>query len=115
MTTGFYNEDAFFDAWRGGVRLAGPRYFGKGTAEAVNYATRKWDLEPDYELVTSALGVLSSGEAIFLAAMYSFYNSDDGGKMLAQLGVTAPGDIAAALDEPRRRVIAALLIAYAGW
>lgn len=61
------------------------------------------------------MGWLSSGEAVFLAAMYSFYNSRAGGEMLASLGVTAPGDIAASLDASRRHVIADLLVSYAGW
>lgn len=115
MTTRFYNEDAFFEAWRTGVGLAGPRFFGEGTTASVTSAVSKYDLAPDHDLVTSALGVLSSGEAVFLASMYSFYNSDVGGKMLGALGVTAPGDVAACLDESRRRVIADLLVAYAGW
>ena len=63
----------------------------------------------------SALGVLSTGEAVFLAAMYSFYNADDGAAMLTRLGADSPGAVAAALDEKRRRIIADLTMCYAGW
>ena len=115
MTTTYYNETAFFAAWHKAVRLAGPLYFGDGTAENVETAKSKYDLPPDYDEVTGALGVLSSGEAVFLAALYSFFNADAGGKMLASLGANGLGDIAAHLDEARCRVIADLLVSYAGW
>lgn len=115
MTTTYYDESAFFDAWRKGVRLAGPRFFGDRTAANVDTAKSKYDLVPDYDEVTAALGVLSSGEAVFLAAMYSFYNDDAGGKMLAQLDAPGLAGISAHLDEARTRVIADLLVSYAGW
>lgn len=115
MTTTYYNEAAFFDAWQKGVRIAGPLYFGDGTAANVDRAKSKYDLAPDYDAVESALGTLSSGEAVFLAAMYSFYNDNAGGKMLAQLDAPGLAGISAHLDEPRCRVIADLLVSYAGW
>lgn len=115
MTTTYYDEAAFFKAWHEGVRLAGPLYFGAGTAANVDAATSKYDLAPDYDEVVSAIGTLSSGEAVFLAAMYSFYNDDAGGKMLAQLDAPGLAGISAHLDEPRRRILADLLVSYAGW
>lgn len=78
-------------------------------------AKSKYDLAPDYDAVQSAIGTLSSGEAVFLAAMYSFYNDDAGGKMLAQVDAAGLAGISAHLDEPRLRVIADLLVSYAGW
>lgn len=115
MTTTYYDGAAFFEAWRAGVRLAGPRYFGDGTLAAVDAATTKQDLAPNYDEVMNGLGVLSSGEAVFLAAMYSFYNDEAGGKMLAQVDAAGLAGISAHLDEPRIRVIADLLVSYAGW
>ena len=41
----FYNEEAFFDAWRRGVEIAGARWFGDG-ATAPEAASSKWQLEP---------------------------------------------------------------------
>lgn len=115
MTTTYYNEEAFFEAWLKGVRIAGPLYFGDGTAANVDRAKSKYDLAPDYDAVESALGVLSSGEAVFLAAMYSFFNDHAGGKMLAELDAGGLAGISAHLDEHRCRVIADLLVSYAGW
>ena len=63
---------------------------------------------------TRALGVLSSGEAVFLAALVSFYDSDTGGGMLKN-GGAGLSDIAARLHEQRRRVIADLVTTYPGW
>lgn len=115
MPTAYCDESAFFEAWRKGVRLAGPLYFGDGTAANVDAAKSKYDLVPDCDEVTGAIGVLSSGEAVFLAAMYSFYNDNAGGKMLAQLDAQGLAGISAHLDEARRWVIAELVVSYAGW
>lgn len=113
MPTQFYDETAFFDAWRRGVAIAGHRWFGEGI-DNPGPATTKWDLRPRVDEIESALGWLSSGEAMLLAAMVGFY-SDDGGRLLRDLGSGGLSDIAAALDEPRRRVIADLLVSYPGW
>jgi hypothetical protein len=110
----FYNEQAFFDAWRRGVTIAGTRWFGDGET-APQTAASKWDLPPRVDDIAASIGVLSSGEAMFLAAMVSFYNSDPGAKMLRDLEGCGLSDISACLDQPRRRVIADLLVAYAGW
>lgn len=114
MTGIYYAEAAFLDAWKRGVRLAGTQFFGNGHIQP-DEADTKYDLAPDYDMVLRALGQLSSGEGVFLAAMYSFYNSHAGGKMLAELHVTGLGDIAGSLDEQRVRVLADLMVSYAGW
>jgi hypothetical protein len=111
MTTSYYSEPSFFDAWLRGVEIAGPRWFGDGTGRG----NSKWEFEPQYDAINGAIGWLASGEAAFLAPMYSFYNATAGGKMLRRLQLHGMADIAAALDEPRRRVIADLLVAYGGW
>jgi hypothetical protein len=67
------------------------------------------------EDITEAMGWLSSGEAMLLAAMVSFYNSNPGDQMLRERDAEGLSDIAASLDEPRRRVLADLLISYPGW
>lgn len=114
MTTTFHDETAFFDAWKTGVSLAGPRYFGDGSHSPAT-ARSKWDLEPQVEHISGSLGVLSSGESVFLAALVSFYDSDSGGEMLTQVGAHGLSDLAARLDETRRQVLADLLVSYAGW
>lgn len=110
----FHNETAFLEAWKCGIELAGIQFFACYPHSAADY-TSKWDLAPDYDLVERAMGYLSSGEAVFLGAMYSFFNATAGAKMLAKRGISSPGDIAAVLDERRRRVIADLIVSYTGW
>jgi len=111
----YYDARAFFDAWQRGVKIAGHQWFGDGTTATAANAASKYDLAPRYDDIDAALGWLSSGEAVFLAAMYSFYNADAGGKMLKRRRVNGLADVAASLDEPRRQVIADLLVSYAGW
>jgi len=105
------NQDAFLDAWRRGISIAGPKWFGDGTGVGAT----KWKLEPRYDDIASAIGWLSSGESAFLVAMYSFYNADTGGELMRKLGIGGLADVAGRLDGPRRKVIADLLVSYEGW
>lgn len=112
MSAEFHDESAFFAAWTAAVKLAGAGYFGTRTPAT---ARSKWDLVPEVDNIADSLGALSRGEAVFLAASVSFYDSESGGDMLASLGVKGLSDVAAHLDEPRRRALADLLVSYAGW
>jgi hypothetical protein len=104
----------FFDTWKQAVQIAGPHLFGGGTATAVAAANSKWDLRPDVPLIITAIGVMSSGERVFLAALVSFYNAHDGGNLLKRAGVEGLADLGS-LDLKRRRLIAALILSYDGW
>lgn len=114
MSVACDHEQAFLAAWRRGVTIAGRRWFGDGQTPPDN-AKSTCDLAPRVGDIGTSIGVLSSGEAVFLAAMVSFYNSDRGAQMLRELGATGLGDIAAGLDEQRRSVVADLLVSYPGW
>ncbi len=105
---------AFFDAWKQGVRLAGPHFFGDGQPDVLARAKSKWDLAPDLSRIVQALGVLSSGERVFIAALASFYNAHDSQELLRRAGVQGLADLGT-LDLQRRQVIAALLLHYTGW
>jgi len=105
---------AFFEAWKRGVQIAGPQWFGDGTREGFEGATSKWDVPPAMRKIRSALGVLSPGEGMFLAAMASFYNAREGGALLKRCGFQGLSDLAG-LDLGRRRVIADLVLHYNGW
>ncbi|AOY65830.1 hypothetical protein LN565_04890 [Xanthomonas euvesicatoria pv. euvesicatoria] len=105
---------AFFEAWKRGVEIAGAEWFGEGTPEGLNQAKSKWDLRPNVLRINDALGVLSSGERMFLSAMVSFYNARDGGAMLKRCHFHGLSDFDG-LDLERRKVIADLLVNYSGW
>lgn len=115
MTAVFYSTTPFFDAWARGVMLAGEQFFGDGTSGQLEKARSKHDLAPRYDDVVAALGYLSSGEAAFIVALYSFYNDETAAKMWKKARVNPLAGLAAVIDEPRRRVIADLLVAYEGW
>ena len=104
----------FFHAWKRGVDLAGHDLFGKGTRECLDLAVDKWDLRPNVALIRKVIGAMSSGEKVFLAAMVSFYNANDGGALLKRVGVNGLADLGG-LDLERRRIIAALILNYTGW
>ncbi|MBP0714238.1 hypothetical protein ABXK61_13045 [Burkholderia sola] len=106
--------DAFFAAWKRGVEIAGPRWFGDGTRNGLDQARSKWDICPDVPRIAKALGFLSGGERLFLAALVSFYNSRDGATLLRRCGFEGLADLNG-LDLPRRQVIADLVLHYDGW
>ncbi|MGQ5242473.1 hypothetical protein [Xanthomonas arboricola] len=105
---------AFFEAWKRGVEIAGAEWFGEGPPEGLNQAKSKWDLRPNVLRINDALGGLSSGERMFLSAMVSFYNARDGGPMLKRCHFHGLSDFDG-LDLERRKVIADLLVNYSGW
>jgi len=104
----------FFEAWKRGAEIAGAEWFGDGTPEGLQRAKSKWDLRPNLLLLNDALGVLSSGQRMFLSAMVSFYNSREGGAMLKRCGFEGLSDLGG-LDLERRQVIADLTLNYNGW
>lgn len=106
--------DAFLQAWKRGVQLAGPQWFGDGTPEGLSLARDKWDLCPDVPRISKAVGVLSGGERMFLAAMVSFYNERKGGALLKRCGFHGLADFGG-LDLQRRKVLADLVLNYGGW
>lgn len=105
---------AFFHAWKRGVELVGPGLFGDGSREGLDLAVEKWDLCPNVALIKKAIGAMSSGEKVFLAALVSFYNAETGGALLKRVGVRGLSDLGG-LDLERRKVIAALILNYTGW
>lgn len=108
------DEQLFLDAWIRGIKIAGAEYFG-GEMTSFEGPITKWDLAPRYDDISEAIGWLSSGEATFLVAMYGFYNARYAKGMMDRLDIGGLADIASRLDEQRRRVIADLIVSYAGW
>jgi hypothetical protein len=104
----------FFNAWRRGVQLAGPNLFGSGPATHVDQVTTLQDLCPKLALIERAIGAMSSGEQVFLAALVSIYNADEGTRLFERIGLRGLADFGG-LDLPRRAVIASLILNYAGW
>ena len=96
------------------ITQTGVEWFGDGTHEGLQRAKSRWELRPNVQRLNDALGVLSGGQLMFLAAMVSFYNSDEGGAMLNRCQFKGLADLGG-LDLDRRKAIADLLLHYHGW
>jgi len=107
-------EAAFLTAWKRGVRLVGESCFDI-TAVSVEAATDKDQLRPSWDHVEAHLLDRSRGEAAFLAALCSFFNSHWGQALLERAGYPNLCDLAGTLDAERSRVIAELFLSYQGW
>lgn len=104
----------FLVAWKRGIVLIGPRFFD-ADASSFESAADKNDLRPDWNYIEESIGVLSRGEAAFLASMCSFYNAEWGQKLLTDAGFSNICDIASKLDPEQAEVIAELFRTYSGW
>ncbi|TBU88451.1 hypothetical protein [Phytopseudomonas dryadis] len=105
---------AFFQAWKRGVELVGPEWFGDGTRDGLRHAASAGDLLPDMLALNDALSVLSRSQGLFLSAMVSVYNAREGAAMLRRCGFEGLSDLGD-LDLERRQVIADLVLNYSHW
>lgn len=110
----------FLEAWKQGVTKAGPRFFKTKegyTPATVEAATDKWQLIPNWEYVNENIGVLSTGEKVFLATLCSFYNGDWGHQLIEEhgQGYVSVGDIANRLELDESHIITQLMLNHTGW
>jgi hypothetical protein len=106
--------EAFLAAWKQGVALAAPHLFGPGPRADLEAAADKWALCPKVALIQRAIGPMSPSQRIFLAALVSFYDTQEGGRLLKRVGFHGLADFSG-LDLPHRAVIAGLILNYTGW
>lgn len=111
-------EERFLDAWKRGVKIAGPGLFECG-AESIDAATHKNQLCPRWEVVEEYLRSTSMSHwtRLFMIEMCSFYNSDwmQKHKSKMRMGRSSVGACAQGMDMERREVLADLLVNYRGW
>jgi len=112
----------FLDAWKQAVAKIGHRFFiakeGYDNPESVDQATDKWQLIPRWEYVEEHIGVLSTGEAVFLASVCSFYNGEWSQELFEKNGLNgyaSIGDTANKLDLDRLEIITELMKNHTGW
>lgn len=106
--------EVFLTVWKRGVALAGVHLFGESPHADLELATTKWDLCPKVRLISCALRSLSPLEQLFISGLVSFYNAEDGGRLLKRAGFRGLIDLAP-LSVPHRAVIAGLILNYTGW
>lgn len=97
----------FLAAWKEGVKLVGAEFFNvKSTT--VDAATDKWQLTPNLEFIQKAAGGYSHGKQVLLALMYSFYDPEEGQKLLARFGTPNFVDAHVVLNLKGTQIIAEL-------
>ena len=106
-------RNRFLAAWKQGVWLAGEEFFY--VKVPVESATDKKQLMPNSQYINEKIGMLSDGQAAFLAAMCSFYSSHWGQKLLEKCHYPNICDLAAKLEDEPREIIAELFFNYDGW
>jgi len=108
------NNLAFLSAWKTGVLISGPSLFGC-QANAPDSAVTWRQLTPKLDVMRKAIPNKSQTDAAFIGILASFYNAEEGQKMLNKAGCSAFGHALSVLDKKRIDVIAALMINFGGW
>ncbi|KFK91761.1 MULTISPECIES: hypothetical protein [unclassified Serratia (in: enterobacteria)] len=105
----------FLSAWKRAVSLVGRELFGWGhTPVSLEQIDSKTELRPNLFRIHDALPDLAPSEQVFLAALVSFYDVEEGQTLCKRAGVEGLADLSR-LDLPYRRILADLLLHDTGW
>lgn len=119
IAQGVVAPENFLVAWKKAVKLAGAHLFTNHhdypAVDRVDDAINKWQLIPNYEVIQKYMGYASTGERLFIAVLYSFYNSDDGAEFCEELGYRGIGDIANRLELDQLKIITELMCNHTSW
>ena len=107
-------NQAFLQAWKYGVTIAGDHLFFHNCRD-VESAARPEQLAPNLDKMRKAIQNKGQNDGILIAFMASFYNAEQGQKLLEKCGCKAFGNCWNILDARRRGVIAALIVNFDGW
>lgn len=107
-------KDKFLSAWKKGIRKVGAEFFTI-KSDNIDSATDKWDLIPNFEFIKESLGGYSHGIQVLLGLMYSFYDSEEGQKLLEQCNTPNLVDAQVVLDLEGQEIIAELWSNHTGW
>lgn len=104
----------FTQAWKAGIDIAGPSLFGCQAASP-EQATHWHQLTPKLDVMRKELPNRSQSDAAFAGALASFFNAEEGHKLMKKAGCESFGHLAYQLDPVRRAVLADLLASFGGW
>ena len=107
-------EARFLDVWRDGVQIAGPSLFGCQVAHPRD-ATHWRQLTPKLDVMRRELPNRGQVDSVFAAARASFFNPEEGHKLMTRAGCQGFGGLAVLLDARRRSLLACLLANFRGW
>ncbi|MEJ1414255.1 MAG: hypothetical protein RPU13_13495 [Candidatus Sedimenticola sp. (ex Thyasira tokunagai)] len=100
----------FLDAWRVAIHLTEhPKLFGGNPAAGLN------GFAPKVKEIARALPTLPKSQSALIAALVSFYNPEEGAKMMTKVGICGLGALSLAIKEPARAALADLIYSYQGW
>lgn len=104
----------FLDAWKKGINKIGTEFFDI-KADSVDAATDKSQLQPNLKLIQEAIGGYSHEQQVMLGLMYSFYNPEDGQKLLEKSNTANFVDALNVLDGLGRSIISQLWLTHSDW
>jgi hypothetical protein len=110
-------EARFLTAWKRAVRMAGAQYFDVINTHFYEFASKKDQLRPSYPKIKSALSTESIQQGLFLCALYTFYNEDEGRRLTLQFYPSCGSmDVLMRQLEPERReILQSLASSYTDW
>lgn len=104
----------FRQNWKDGVALAGTSLFGCQCGQP-EHAQHWRQLTPKLDVMRKALPNKCQADAAFVAAMASFFNAEEGQKLLKKVGCESFGTLSNILTYRQREIIAGLFINFRGW
>lgn len=107
------NRKEFLEAWKMAVARIGPQYFGP---ESIETAKSHWDLTPNEEAIKDIIRKRGTGQAQFIVAAMSFYNSYWAQELLlkSRLDKSFFG-LVSTVDDEGVEILVALLCNFPGW
>lgn len=104
----------FDKAWKKGVAKVGVEFFNL-KASSFETVEKRWQLEPNYQFITGAIGGYSKGKQALVALMYSFFDPECGQELLNQVGIPNYVDARSYLDQDAIDIISELWLSHYGW
>lgn len=108
------SEDLFVLAWKKGIQKVGTECFNI-KASSLDAAKKKWQLEPNYEFIKTAIGGYSHGKQVLIGLMYSFFDAEYGQKLLEKAQTPNFVQARSILDKETLEIISQLWLYHTGW
>lgn len=108
------SEDLFVLAWKKGIQKVGTECFNI-KASSLDAAKKKWQLEPNYEFIKTAIGGYSHGKQVLVGLMYSFFDAEYGQKLLEKAQTPNFVQARSILDKETLEIISQLWLYHTGW
>lgn len=101
---------AFLNAWCRAINLTGhPSLFGMNSMNGLA------GFAPKVKEINRALPGLPKSQGALIAAMVSFFNPEEGAKMMTKTGTAGLGALSLCLSESARKALSDLINNYQGW